>query len=310
MISEINFKFRFVSKGQATGLRSKKGMIAESGLQLGEDLIEYTDIVETIVRDNRLVMATDGREPFVIEVYGIKARELEKQIDRISSAQLAKRKKADLELAGDGHKYRTATCPECHATIDLSGYEKSNYIYCRFCECLLDRDGQVVNSGDHYRVCDECGMFDRVKGYTEFYFYFLLLVYGFSSKRRHVCDNCAHKLFLKTFFINLIFILGIIPSIVLKLKSLSGRATNFEGLPKANKLATKGKFIEADQQYTAILQAHPEHPGLLYNQAKAHLVGGDAGQGVSLLERSLKSCGNYLPSQQMVVALSEVAERQ
>jgi hypothetical protein len=310
MESQTKFKFRYVSKGQATGIRSKPGTLDDNGMFLAEDFIEYTDIKDTIVRDNRLVLALDGREPFVIEVYGIKARELEKAIDRISSARQVELAKTELELKGEGHTFRSAECPVCHATINLSGFDKSSYVYCRFCESLLNWDAQLVNSGDAYRVCDECGMFDRVKGYTEFYFYFLLVVYGFRSRRRHVCDSCAHKLFLKTFFINLIFILGVIPSLVLKFKSMAGRATDFAGLPRANKLASGGKFEQADREYTTILQKHPEHPGILFNQAMGHLKGGDAGQGIDLLKRSMKSCSNYLPSAQLAVVLSEAAKQE
>ncbi|MBN2497214.1 MAG: hypothetical protein JXR96_21655 [Deltaproteobacteria bacterium] len=309
MVPQTAFKFRHVSNGQAVGFRSQRGNLDEKGLLLGDAFIEHAAIKDTLVRDNRLVLALEGREPFVIHVYGIPARELEKAIDRYSSARQAELSKAELERKGEGHSFRTAACPACGATIDLSGFDKSSYVYCRFCESLLDRGGQLVNSGDAYRVCDECGLFDRVKGYTEFYFYFLLVVYGFSSRRRHVCDNCAHRLFLKTFFINLIFLVGIIPSLVLKFKSMSGRATDFAGLPRANKLASKGRFDQADREYTTILQKHPEHPGILFNQAMGHLKGGDAGQGIDLLKRSLKSCTNYLPSARLAMALSKAAEQ-
>jgi hypothetical protein len=301
------FKFHFLADGKVTSVRTKKGRLDDATLTLDAEVIPLAEIVDLLVRDNRMLVTAHKREPLTLQVYKVKARDLEQQIARRSSALRAEQNKRELEKAGEGSKFRAVICPVCAATINLSGLDRSSYVHCRYCESLLDRDSQVVHRGDRYRVCDECAMFDRVKGYTEFYFYFLVVVYGFSSKRRHVCDRCAGRIFIKTLLINLIFILGIIPSIVIKIRSLIGREQAFKKLPAANALAIKGRYAQADPMYLELMQAHPAHPGLLLNQAVGHLNGRDTDQGVALLRQSLRSCANYRPALQLVAALKQAA---
>jgi hypothetical protein len=139
-------------------------------------------------------------------------------------------------------------------------------------------------------------MFDRVRGYTEFYFYFLIVAYGYSLKVRHVCDSCAHALFKKTFFANLLFVFGVPSSIYLKLKSLTGRAPHFKELAKANSLARKGRYRQASAiYYSRLYEKIPEHPGLLMNEGLGHLVGDDVDGARACFQRAQKACSNYLP---------------
>jgi hypothetical protein len=46
------------------------------------------------------------------------------------------------------------------------------------------------------------------------------------------------------------------------------------------------------------------------NKALGHLHGGDSNGGVSWLTRSLKACGNYLPSIQIIQRIQQVAAAQ
>jgi DNA-directed RNA polymerase subunit RPC12/RpoP len=142
-----------------------------------------------------------------LEVQGVQARDLERTIDRRASALAAQRHKRELAAAGDENRYRVMTCPHCQATIDLSDFERTRYVYCRYCGSILDRGGGIVSSGDAYHVCSECQMFGRVRGYTVFYFYFLLVVYGFSYGRRYLCDTCAVRTAQRALLLNLIFLL-------------------------------------------------------------------------------------------------------
>jgi len=322
-IGEITFKFQYIYKGGVTIGPTKKGKATEQELILGKDILTYDHILDTTVRDNRLILAIStkaqvGKElskalidgsAVGIEVYGVKALELEKFIDRICSARETEKNRRRLVRKGKGKLFRTSSCPECSATIDLSELDKTRYVYCRFCETIFVEKQYIATRGSVYRVCDECSMFDRVRGYWEFYFYFFVLFMGSSSKRRYVCDNCAGVIFYKTFFLNLLFVLGVPASIYLKIKSLTGRDPYLRRLAKANALAKKGRYLEASPIYDELRSEYPEHPGLLMDEGLGHMLGGDTEGAVACFEQSLKACSNYIPVVRLAKEISEAFEK-
>jgi hypothetical protein len=143
-------------------------------------------------------------------------------------------------------------------------------------------------------------MFDHIQPYTEFYFYFFLIVYGFSYKQVHLCHSCANKLFLKALALNLIFILGVPSALWVKIKSTMNRKHDFEGLDKANSLSKEGRSQEASQYYDSVLAKNPNHPAVLMDKALGQLIGGDQSGGVASLERSLRACNHYGPVMRIV----------
>lgn len=303
------FKFHYVLGGDATGFRARKGKLGDRALTLDQDSVPYHHIVDTATRGNRVVLAlsqdfqaagqlarhlVDGHA-VVLEPGQPSARMLEMAIDRNCARIEAQQRRAELVAKGEQHLLRTETCPTCGAVVELSGLDPTPYSYCRFCESLFSRDRRRVTSGERYRICEECGMFDRIQEYPEFYFYFLLVVYGFSYKQRFLCDGCAHNLFLKTLFLNLLFILGVPTAVWVKLKSLRGRDPDFGILAKANSLARAGRYQEAAADYGLVLRRQPSHPAVLMNQALGHLAGGDQTGAVPLLKRSLAACNHYVP---------------
>jgi len=303
------FKFRYVRNGDTLGFRAKQGRLGDKELTLDDDSVSYEQVVDTATRGNRIVMAlsrelyiggklaehlVDG-SAVVLEPSGVSARVLEMAIDRRCARVAAQRRRAELVAKGQQQLLRTEECPSCGAVVDLSGLAPTLYTYCRFCESLFTRDRARVTSGEQYRICDECGLFDRIQEYPEFYFYFLLIVAGFSYKQRFLCDGCAHKLFLKTLFLNLLFVVGVPVAIWVKLKSLAGRDPTFETLARANSLARAGRYREAGVDYGVLLRGQPNHPAVLMNQALAHLVGGDQNGALGLLKRSLSACNHYAP---------------
>jgi len=312
--SDLIFKFRYVQGGQAKGLWGKNGAATGRKLVFGEDSLAYDEILDSTVRDNRLVLAIKPNRPLgknlskalidgsivAIEVQKIEAADLERHIDRVSSRSRAEENRQRLIDAGKGPLFLCAACPECQAIIDLSEMIRSKYIYCRFCETVFTQEHKIVTRGTQYRICNECGMFDRVRGYTEFYFYFLLVAYGFSMKRRHVCDNCANGIFRKTLLLNLIFLLGVPSSIYLKVKSLVGRDPNLKQLAKANALASKGKCAQATPIFRSMHKKYSNHPGLLMDEGMGYLFGKNLNQAMEQFEQAIDACSNYLPVLQLV----------
>lgn len=317
--SPISFKFRFIKKGQAAHLLSKKGLADDIGLELGGDRIRYEDVVDTTTRDSRLIVVLrPGAElgpvvaknlaegnVAVIETYKLGARALERYIDRRASVRETQATKERLAREGKSHLFRTVSCPACQATVDLSELDRTAYVYCRFCESVFKDGAEMVTHGETYRVCDECSAFDRVQSYTELYFYFLLVVYGFSYKKRHLCDNCAGRIFWKVLAMNSIFVLGVPSAIWLKVKSLKGREARLAELANANRLARKGKVDEANMMFANLHERIPDHPGLLYDQALGALAAGRVDEASGYFERSLKACGNFLPTAHFINSLQQ-----
>lgn len=323
-INPLQFKFQFVRDGKVQSMFSKKGSADENGLILGKSSLQYDQVIDTTTRDNRLIivlapntqidadlgksLATENT--IVLEIYKIEPIELERYIDRQCTVREVEKNKQRLAAEGKSNLFRTQTCQECNSIIDLSELDKSIYTYCRFCETVLKSEGEKATSGASYRVCDECNLFDRVRGYTEFYFYFLLVIYGYSYKRRHICDNCVDKIFWKMLLLNFIFIIGIPPAIYMKIKSLSGRDPYLKKLAKANSLAKKGKFREASAIYLELNNKYPDHPGLLMNQGLAHLYANDVDGAIHAFNSSAKSCSNYLPVFRLINRLQNMAQSQ
>jgi hypothetical protein len=296
---DLKFKFRFVRNKNAVGLFAKKAVATGKALILDQEPIDYDDIRDSTCRDQRLAFtlspgASVGEKTrkslheenlLVLEVSQVKAMELEKHIDRASSAIQTEQHRQELIEAGKADRFHSVVCSNCQATIDLSDCNRTSYVYCRYCESIIKYSGEIVTPGDSYRICDECGMFDRVRGYTLFHFYFLLVVYGYSVRRVHVCDNCAVRLARGALLRNLLFIFGVPSAISMWVKAVTGRDKSLQALAKANALARKGKFKEADEIYVQFSGPYPEHPALLRNRSLGHLYGNNLNAAMLLARR-------------------------
>lgn len=312
----IPFKFCFVLNGART-LLAKKGIADEENLTLGKHSLKYDDIIDTVTRDNRLILVLSTEAQLdkklakflnddvclVLEIFKVKTLKLERYIDRKCSLRQIEKNKQRLKKEGKANLFKTSVCPACNATIDLSELPNTQFTYCRFCESVFSKSG-LSTDGSQYKICDECGLFGRVRGYTEAYFYFFIVVYGYSYKKRFLCDCCVNGVFWKTLLYNLIFILGVPSSIWMKIKSMSGRDDRDKDLALSIKLSKKGNYEQAGEIYRRLHQNYHGHPGIYFNEALCHLNGGNGDAGIDCLEKSLSGCCNYIPAIQL---LSEFA---
>lgn len=321
--TSLHFKFRYVQNGRVRGLRAGNGTASDTALHLDGEEIPYRNIFDSSSRDNHFVISLgpntslgpktgkqlQNNRFLALEISKVKADELKRHVDHFGSAIWAENHRQQLVNEGKGQLFSTIVCPHCNATIDLSDSERSAYIYCPYCSSIVNHSLKVVSDSSIYSICDECQMYDRVRGYTVFHFYFLLVVYGYSVKRRFVCDTCATSIAQRALLTNLIFILGVPSAIYMWVKAQTGRDPYFQDLAKANKLARQGKYQEADQIYDKLFSLYPDHPGILMNKGLGHLHGKDSNGGVSLLTRSLRACGNYIPSIQIIRRLQQAASQ-
>jgi hypothetical protein len=108
---------------------------------------------------------------------------------------------------------------------------------------------------------------------------------------------------------NIIFILGIPPAIWMKIKSKLGREEGLREIARANTLARKGRSVEALQLYNNVLDRHPGHPGIHYDQALGALVESEGQTAREFLNQALRQCGNYAPARYLLEQLDELEKQ-
>ena len=313
---DIKFKFRFYKDGKAQSTFRLHGVVNEDGLHLNDIAIPYENILGTKRSDSFVIIAlSSGTDSAILDalrkalndgntlVIGVDKKQVDplfRRINLMSSGVRAEMKRDALAAAGKGELFRAKSCPHCGAIIDLSELNATRYVYCQYCESVFNEAGEIATIGDEYRVCPECGFFDRVKSYTEFYFIFLIWFYYFTSKRRHLCRNCAKRVVLKMFFVNTLGILGWIPTLVMAYKSMTGVDPALQPLSRANRLAKKKRFRQAIPLYEAMADRFPEHPGLIYNEMRAFFIGDEPEAAVATAVRCIASCANYLPAIELI----------
>lgn len=310
---DLDFRYAMDSNGQTSG-RLRRGVATSQEIVLKDDRIAFEDIHDTSRRDHRLffklspeVELSEKMKKFVLDgdilvlqILKTPAGDVEKHIDRHCSAIAGERERERLAAEGLGHLYRSVQCPHCSATIDLTSAGRTPYTYCRFCESIFDEWGALTSDGDLYRSCDKCGLYGHTQGHTILYFYFLVLIYGFSIRRRHLCDSCGFKIALRTLAANLVFLVGVPCALLNLIRSRPRHDKQRKLLSTANELCAKGQIHEAEPLYQEAAGARPLHPGLLLNLAIGHLRAGRGPDAVGLIDRSLGACTNYAPAIQLI----------
>ena len=308
------FKFRWLNKkGQPEGLRAKTGtcdgqIIDLDGMRIPIGVIDTIEVEE----HNLIFIVEDGQGSHAmvaVAISGGKAQELKSLFDQYRSADWAESRRQRLADQGREAEFRAATCPECRATIDLSGLPATPQFYCRFCDSLLTDPayGTGPKNESNFRICEGCRMYASPRQYSIGYFYFLVVVYGWTIRRVWCCPMCVKPQAWKMLAGNTPFILGIIPSIVQLTRAYSTDKLSgpFAGLHTANAKAIKGDFAGAISGYQAILQRNPNVAGIHYNLGMALGRRNELPRAAEAFELALRDCANYLPAMEMLAAVYE-----
>jgi len=299
-----NFKFKWIDEqGQAQGFYSRKGNFDGETLVLDDVTLPSAAVLDVDYRDKRMILSVlnaDG-DPvhLVFQVTKGSADRLKQLLGQARSRAWAKSHREQLESEGQGHVYRDVTCPHCQSVIDLTGFENTPQVSCEFCHALAEVDPMSIEaphkSEKQYRLCDECGMFSKPRKFTIFYFYFLLVVYGYSQRQTWRCPGCMRGEAWKMLAGNLVFVLGVPVALTQLFRAYGGTDVGgkYPGLDSANVKARSGKFQPAIADYRKILEKTPIAAGVKYNIALALIEREDWSGAASMLEFALADCANY-----------------
>ena len=308
-MSFISFSFTYVTGESEFTWSGYKGAANEQEISLGNTGMSMAAVAETMARPERLIIALrqgaqidpnlakhveDG--VLVLNIMDVDTLKIKRVIDRHSSAISTREHKKQLDAQGQGASFRSQICPTCQSTINLTGLPETAYHFCPFCESVYMAGGALVNKGEDYCTCDECELFGHVQEYKIFYFYFLLVIYGWRSQQRFLCDGCARGELLKTLLCNLFFILGVPVSLWGLFRSYSGQDPRFNNLVEANDYAREGKADLAGNIYQQISGSNPMHPGLAMNKGLACLHSNNVNGAIESFSTALESCSNYVPA--------------
>jgi hypothetical protein len=289
---------------------SKKGSFDGETLVLGDTRIPVAAIGVVDYRSRYMILSvmTGQAQPATLafSLTSGSPEKLKQALGRARSAAWAQLHKKDLEEKGLGHTYREVQCPHCQAIIDLTGQEPTPQVSCEFCHAIAtvgddltgDAAGRPRHGERHYRICDECGMYSRPRQFTIFYFYFLLVVYGFHTKSTWRCPACMRPEAWKMLFGNLLFVLGVPVALVQLFRSYGGSDLGglYSGLDGANLKARRGNLQGAIDGYKTILEKQPIAAGLKYNIGLAFLHKNETAEAAKMFEICLADCANYRPA--------------
>ena len=302
----LEFKFHWLDdQGQQKGFLRKQGHFDGELLVLDDVEIPASVIVHVETRDNKMALTamTAEGQPATVLVMPASRKDTDRikmALDISRSDEWAKLHREELIKKDRGHTYRDAECSHCGATLILTDMPQTPQLFCRFCQALStdSPDADPVPGEQHLRICDECGMYSKPRRFTIFYFYFLLVVYGYRYQMTWRCPACMRGEAWKMLFGNLIFILGVPVALTQLFRSYGGTDFSgpFKGLDAGNIRARQGDFAGALQQYRSILERVPCSAGIKYNLGLALRHQDDSARAADSFAAALDDCCNYAPA--------------
>ena len=317
----LAFKFKYVDEqGNEQGFLSKKGRFDGQTLSLGKDSIPVLAIRHTLRRFDRLILTvvtSDGASGRVaLAITGGSSRKLLASLNVVCSRAWAEARGKRLEAEGRGAEHRTELCSHCGATLDLTGLASTAQTYCGYCDTIATTSGRGPRNESSYGRCDQCGLWGRPSELTVFYFYFLVVVYGWRYRKEYICRACMRGAAWKMLAANLVFVLGVPTAIIALIRAYSGSVSGdaLAPLDRANALASKGRVDDAERIYRQIESAMSYAAGLHFNRAMSFARARRLEEAARCFEHSLADCSSYEPSFQGLRAcyaeLGESAKRE
>ncbi|MBK7404821.1 MAG: hypothetical protein IPJ41_09360 [Phycisphaerales bacterium] len=232
-----------------------------------------------------------------MEIYRGRARRVASALNALASARHAQAHKLLLASKGLEPEFRSAMCPHCGATVDLTRQPDAPQLYCPYCD-TLSANGYADPELRKFRLCAKCGYFGQPRMFTELYFYFLLVVYGYRIRQQEFCSSCMRGVAWRMLAFNAPFLVGVPVALTQLWRAYFGGSRSsplFPLLESGNAAARAGKLARGQAIYHKILEQTSPAPGVRYNLALTSLRAGDAEGAILHLEEALADCANYAP---------------
>ncbi len=301
-MATLLFKYQVVNDaGQLTSWLAKKGSFDGESIHLDGESFPATSIVMTMLIKKVFVFSVEdtelGARTLSLVMHSGNTQLLRAEVDRIRSA--AQVSKAEIAWRSDRQSgaFRKELCPNCSATLNLSSFDATPQIYCDYCDTVytVPKQPETPANESEYRLCEHCGMYSRPRKFTEFYFYFLFVVYGWWTNDSMRCPACMRGTAWRMLAINFLFVLGILPSVYQLVRAYASDKVSgaFSGLHAANLKATKRNYSAATKIYQSILERVPFAAGIHYNLGLALVQNKEWERASAAFELSLDDCSNY-----------------
>ena len=308
----LGFRFRFVDqKGKPKGIVRDSGSITRDGIFLSQQRIFFEDVHRVAQYRNQVIISlmpygtstrqiADNVFPLhnciVIQVDEQLSQRIKSVIDQRCTNLAMKIKWGHLDTEEWGDHFKHITCPRCEAITELTDVQPSALVYCKYCEAIFDHFGYILPGSEEYKICPECEYYGRVQDYRDYQAFHIGQEAEFSARSFYCCDTCAHRMFMRNVWKNMILVGGFALSAFEKLRSKRNRNPFYKELTEANYLAQNGEMVEADILYSSITFKNGGHPGLHMNYGKAYLQNGERSRAAFQFKKSLEACSNYYPT--------------
>jgi hypothetical protein len=298
----LRVKFRNVdSRGQLQGFLASRGKLDDRGFESKAGRIESSRFVRAEVRAKRVILLVrDERgivSPQVLELYKPKAADFARAFNRIASDTCTLARQAALEAQGRGSELLLRRCSACDGMIDLTNFPETAEVYCPFCDTVSN--AMVPPSEqEKIRVCDSCGYFSMPRTITCFYFYFLLVIYGFHSQQKHMCSPCMRREGWKMLAGNFVFVLGVPVALTQLGRAYFGGTAltgTYRGLEGANVVARTRNPEKAAERYAEIAARLGGSAVASFNAGVAFAEAQRVSEAQLAFEASLRMCANFGP---------------
>jgi len=277
-------------------LLDEDGLVDSPQLQGSFDS-ETLRLADQSIPVERILAVGGAEEDTLLVVLDDQGREATIQIS--VSAEVRHQLVLGVRRISAGDAYREVVCPYCESVIPIYGLAETRQVYCCYCDTIATLAVKPPRGEHRLRLCDQCCYYACPQNFTIFYFWFLLIVWGWDFDRIRVCHSCMRLEAWRMLWKNAIFVIGLPFALFQLVRAYRGgrlSAPDYPGLDDANAAAKRGEWDVASSGYEAILSTLPAAAGVRYNQAMCFVLAGESGNAAPLLEAALADCSNYEPA--------------
>jgi hypothetical protein len=305
----LAFKFKWLTnEGQPMGLVSKRAQFDDEGLRLDDGTVPAGSLLRAQrVLDRVVVEFVDGQGRVArcaFQVTSPRAEVVRDALNVVASRNWAEHRKRALREAQSPFAFRVRECPHCGATVEFSGRAVTPQLYCPYCESIGLPGGQGDPRDRHLGLCDACGFYARPVQFTEVFFWFAFVVYGFTWRKKLLCRACMRAEAWTNLAKNLVFVLGVPFAAYQVARAYAGGHVAdgpYAGLDGGNAYARARRCDLAVARYLDLESRLPHCAGVRFNRGRALARSRRQQEAVEALEAALRDCSNFEPAYKLVL---------